>query len=228
VLVVIAGLRDRRKVVLEVETGTRESTASWSAILRDLQQRGLASPRLVVGDGHLGIWGALANVFPTAREPRCWNHRILSVLDKVPKKAHVQAKLLLTRIPYAETRGAAERLKGAFARWCEQRGSRDAARLLDTDWDRMVTFYSFPKEQWRRFRTTNPAESPIAAVRLRTSAATRYKRVERATALIRKTLLIAEQHFRRLNAPELLAEVADGATYVNGVRVTKRSEEAAA
>jgi transposase-like protein len=227
-LVVIAGLRDGRKVVVAVESGARESTATWSAILRDLKQRGLGSPRLVVGDGHLGIWGALANVFPAAREQRCWNHRILNVLDRLPKKAHAQAKLLLTAIPYAETREEAERLKVAFGRWCEQRGYRDAARLLDVDWDRMVTFYGFPKAHWHHLRTTNPVESPFAAVRLRTSAAKRYKRVERATAVIWKTLLIAEQHFRRLNAPDLLAEVAEGATYVNGVRVTKKSEEAAA
>jgi putative transposase len=141
VLVVIAGLRDGRKVVLAVESGARESTVTWSTILRDLKQRGLGSPRLVVGDGHLGIWGALANVFPAAREQRCWNHRILNVLDKLPKKAHAQVKLLLTAIPYAETREEAERLKVAFGRWCEQRGYRDAARLLDVDWERMVTFY---------------------------------------------------------------------------------------
>lgn len=84
-LVVIAGLRDGRKVVLAVESGARESTDSGSAMLRNLKQRGLAAPRVVIGDGHLGIWGALANVFPTAREQRCWNHRILNVLDKLPR-----------------------------------------------------------------------------------------------------------------------------------------------
>jgi putative transposase len=227
-LVAVAGLRDGRKVVLAVESGARESTASWSAILRDLKQRGLRSPRLVVGDGHLGIWGALANVFPEAAEQRCWNHRIVNVLDKLPRKVQGTAKLLLTRLPYAETRTKAERRKGEFIRWCEKRGFDDAARVLENDWERMVTFYAFPKAHWKHLRTSNPVESPFAAVRLRTTAAKRYKKVDRATAVIWKTLLIAEQTFRRLDAPELLGEVAEGATYVDGVRVTEHETEAAA
>jgi putative transposase len=227
-LVVIAGLRDGRKVVLAVESGARESTASWSAILRELKQRGLRSPRLVVGDGHLGIWGALANVFPDAAEQRCWNHRVVNVLDKLPKKAQGSAKLLLTKIPYAETCAEAERLKRAFATWADKRGYHEAACLLDTDWERMVSFYAFPKAHWKHLRTSNPAESPFAAVRLRTTAAKRYKKVERATAVIWKTLLIAEQTFRCLDASELLPEVAEGAMYVDGVRVTTRETEAAA
>ena len=92
-------------------------------------------------------------------------------------------------------------------------------QALDHDWDRLVTFYQFPKAHWKHLRTTNPIESPFAAVRLRTTAAKRFKRVENATAVIWKTLLIAERTFRRLDAPELLAEVAEGVTYVNGVRV---------
>lgn len=227
-LVVVAGLRDGRKVVLAVESGARESTATWSAILRDLKQRGLRSPRLVIGDGHLGIWGALANVFPDAAEQRCWNHRIVNVLDKLPKHAQGTAKLLLLKIPYADTRAEAERLKHAFTAWCEKRGHRDAAQILEDDWERMVAFYAFPNAHWKHLRTTNPVESPFAAVRLRTTAAKRYKKVERATAVIWKTLLIAEQTFRSLDASELLAEVAEGAMYVDGVRVTKRATEAAA
>lgn len=227
-LVAVAGLRDGRKVVLAVESGARESTASWSAILRDLKQRGLRRPRLVVGDGHLGIWGALANVYPEAAEQRCWNHRIVNVLDKLPRKVQGSAKHLLTRIPYAETRAKAEQLKGEFKRWCEKRGNDDAAHVLENDWERMVTFYAFPKAHWKHLRTSNPVESPFAAVRLRTSAAKRYKKVDRATAVIWKTLLIAEQTFRRLDAPELLGEVAEGATYVDGVRVTEHETGAAA
>ena len=188
----------------------------------------LRSPRLVVGDWHLGIWGALANVYPEAAEQRCWNHRIVNVLDKLPRKVQGSAKHLLTRIPYAETRAKAEQLKGEFKRWCEKRGYDDAAHVLENDWERMVTFYAFPKAHWKHLRTSNPVESPFAAVRLRTSAAKRYKKVDRATAVIWKTLLIAEQTFRRLDAPEVLGEVAEGATYVDGVRVTEHETEAAA
>jgi putative transposase len=224
-LVVIAALADGTKRVLAVESGARESTASWSQLLRDLAQRGLRCPKLVVGDGHLGIWGALANVFPDAREQRCWNHRIVNVLDKLPKKAQGQAKMLLTEIAYAETREDARRLKGAFDKWCAKHGHQPAAAILAEDWERMVAFFDFPKAHWKHLRTTNPVESPFAAVRLRTSAAKRYKKVERATAVIWKTLLVAEKNFRSLDAAELLRDVLNGTTYVNGVKVDAKVDE---
>src|SRR5499426_2212478 len=228
ILVVLAALRDGQKVILAVESGYRESTESWAAILRDLKRRGLPAPRLVVGDGHLGIWGALAAVFPEAKEQRCWNHRFLNVLDKLPLKRQAEARSLLTKIPYAETREAAEREKRAFQAWAAKRGHAEAGRALDRDWERMVTFYQFPREHWKHLRTSNPVESPFAAVRLRTAAAKRFKKVENATAVIWKTLLIAEKTFRRLDAPELLADVASGGTYVNGVRAVNRREETVA
>jgi transposase-like protein len=225
-LVVIAALGNGEKRVLAVESGARESTASWSTILRDLERRGLRCPKLVVGDGHLGIWGALANVFPSAREQRCWNHRIVNVLDKLPKKPQGQGKMLLTAIAYAETLEDARRLKGAFDKWCARHGHKTAAAILADDWERMVSFFDFPKAHWKHLRTTNPVESPFAAVRLRTSAAKRYKKVERATAVIWKTLLVAEKHFRSLDAPELLRDVLNGTTYVNGVKVEAKVNEA--
>jgi len=228
VLVVIGALRDGTKVVLALESGHRESTESWAGILRDLKRRGLNRPKCVVADGNLGLWGALAQVFPEAAEQRCWNHRIVNVLDKVSKREQPQARLLLKTIPYAETCQEAERLKKKFQVWCEKKGFRDAARLIDVDWERMVTFYSFPQEHWKHLRTSNVVESPFAAVRLRTTAAKRYKRVENATAVIWKTLLIAEKNFRRLDHPELLAEVAEGAMYVDGVRAKRTEGEAAA
>jgi putative transposase len=218
-LVVIAALRDGRKVVLAVESGYRESTESWAALLRDFKARGLRPPRLVVGDGHLGIWGALTAVFPLAQQQRCWNHRLLNVLDKLPKRLQPEGRRLLTAIPYAETREEAERQKRAFQTWCAKKGVPAIGHALDQDWNRLVAFYEFPKAHWRHLRTTNPVESPFATVRLRTAAAKRYKKVENATAVIWKTLLIAERTFRRLDAPELLAEVAEGVRYVNGERV---------
>ncbi len=139
--------------------------------------------------------------------------------DKLPRKQQAQARVLLTRIPYAETREQAEKLKREFQAWCRQRGREAAGELLDHDWERMMTFYGFPQEHWHHLRTTNIVESPFAAVRLRTTAAKRYKKVANATAVIWKTLQIAERHFRNLTAPDRLAEVADGATYVDGKRV---------
>jgi len=227
-LTVIAALRDGRKVVLAVTSGQRESIEGWSALLRDLKARGLNAPKLVVGDGNLGIWGALANVFPEAKEQRCWNHRIMNVLDQVPKKQQAQARQLVTKIPYADTREQAEKLKRDFQAWCRKRGLEAAAKRLDDDWERMLTFYGFPKEHWQHLRTTNVVESPFAVVRLRTTAAKRYKKVANATAVIWKTLMIAEGSFRRLNAPELLADVASGASYVNGMRVRRSPERVSA
>jgi len=224
-LVVLAGLRDGRKVILAVESGYRESTESWAALLRDLKRRGLRAPKLVIGDGHLGIWGALTAIFPEAAEQRCWNHRIMNVLDKLPRTRQAEARSLLTKIPYAATREEAERQKQVFQAWCAKRGLAEVGRRLDRDWERMVTFYQFPQEHWKHLRTTNPVESPFAAVRLRTAAAKRFKKVENATAVIWKTLLVAEHTFRRLDAPELLPDVAHGVEYVNGVRAVNRRDE---
>jgi putative transposase len=227
-LVALAALRDGRKVILAVESGYRESTESWAVILRDLKRRGLEPPKLVIGDGHLGIWGALVAVFPGAKEQRCWNHRLLNILDKLPLKRQAEARSLLTKIPYAETRDEAERQKREFQAWCVKRGHPEVGRALDRDWDRMVTFYAFPREHWKHLRTSNPIESPFAAVRLRTAAAKRFKKVANATAVIWKTLLIAEKTFRRLDAPELLADVASGVVYVDGIRAVNRGEKKAA
>jgi putative transposase len=227
-LVLVAALRDGRKVVLAVESGYRESTESWAALLRDLKARGLRAPALLIADGHLGIWGAVRMVYPTVGEQRCWNHRIVNVLDALPKKLQAEARALLTKIPYAETQAEAEHQKRHFQAWATKKGAAAAARRLDDDWDRLVTFYAFPKEHWKHLRTTNVVESPFAAVRLRTAAAKRFKKVENATAVIWKTLLVAEQSFRRLDAPELLPEVAEGVVYVDGVRAQRGSKKAAA
>ncbi len=228
VLVVLAALRDGRKEILTLVPGHRESTEAWSEVLRDLKARGLQAPRLVIGDGHLGIWAGLRNVYPEAQEQRCWNHRIVNALDKVPKRLQAQARLQLTQIPYAETAEEAERLKAVYQQWCRKQGLEVAATVLDRDWARMLTFYQFPQAHWPHLRTSNPIESPFAALRLRTDAAKRFKRVDNATAVIWKMLLVAQQRFRRLNAPELMQEVHDGAQYVNGVRAKELPWEAAA
>jgi transposase-like protein len=227
-LVVLGALSDGRKVVLTVRPGHRESTESWSAVLRDLQARGMNTPRLVVGDGHLGIWGAWRNVYPEVAEQRCWNHRIVNILDTLPKNAQAQALLYLKVIPYALTRAEALRLRQAFQTWCRRHGHTLAAQRIEEDWDRMVAFYDFPKEHWRHLRTTNPIESPFAALRLRTDAAKRYKSVANATAIMWKLLLVAERRFRRLNAPERLKDVFRGEKYQDGIQLSKATRSHAA
>lgn len=215
-LVVVAALADGRKVLLAVQSGYRESTESWAALLRDLKRRGMKSPRLVIADGNLGLWGAVAQVYPEAGEQRCWNHRILNVLDQVPEKAQGPAAVWLRQMMYAETREKAGELKGKFATWCEKHQCAAAAQRLDEDWERLVAYYDFPHAHWVHLRTTNPVESPFAAARLRTSAAKRFKRAENATAMLWKLLRVAEKRFRKVNAPELMAKVAAGAIYENG------------
>lgn len=226
-LIVIGALRDGTKEVLAIESGVRESTESWRAVLRSLQARGLPSPRLTIADGHLGIWGALAEIYPASAEQRCWNHKLLNVLDQLPRRIQPQARALLSQLPYAETRAECERLKRqVVARY--GRAYPKAAESLERDWERMVTFYRFPREHWKHLRTTNVVESPFAAVRLRTDAAKRYKRVANATALIWKVLMVAQSRFRRLDAPELLAEVYHGVSYVDGCRVSGENTRRAA
>ncbi len=224
-LVIVGGLLDGRKVILAVEPGYRESTESWSGVLRDLKERGLSCPRLVIGDGHLGIWGALANVYPDAAEQRCWNHKIVNVLDRLPKKVQPQAKGRLQGMAYAGTRPEAERMRDDFLVWCRKEGHQAAADTLIRDWERMVTFHRFPREHWKHLRTTNVVESPFAALRLRTDAAKRYKKVENATAIIWKTLMLAERRSRRLDAPGKLTEVYLGSNVEQAREATRLKPE---
>ena len=218
-LVVMGALADGRKVILAVESGQRESSASWAAVLRELKRRGLRAPKLTIADGHLGIWGALREIYPESQEQRCWNHKLRNVLDQVPEKAHAEVLAQLQGIANAESRADAERAKRAF-RLAQAKRLPKAVERLEHDWERMVSYYAFPKEHWRHLRTTNVVESPFDAVRLRTSAAKRFKRVENATALIWRVLLVAEQRFRKLNSPQLCAAVFEGMLYQDGERRT--------
>lgn len=226
-LTAIAGLSDGRKEILHLGSGYRESKESWAGVLRDLKERGIEDPALIVADGHLGIWAALPEVFPNAREQRCWNHKVVNVLDQVPTKKQTEAKMMVAAIPYSATREEAEKGRGKFEAWCKTNGFEKAAEILNRDWDRMMTFYSFPKEHWHHIRTTNVVESPFASLRLRTDAAKRFKKVENATAVIWKMMLVAEKRFRRLDAPQLLKQVYDGVEFADGVAIKKKKEVAA-
>jgi putative transposase len=225
-LVIIGALTNGRKVFLACESGYRESKESWSGVLRDLTARGLKLGKLTIADGHLGIWSALSELHPQGKEQRCWNHKIRNVLDSLPKRVRFEAGEFLKTIPYAETEDGCERLRDAFARRYE-RDYPKATQKLMSDWDRMVTFYSYPKEHWVHLRTTNIVESPFSSVRLRTNAAKRFKKVQNATAMIWKLLLVAEKSFRSLKGYWLLSDVYSGIMFVDGVmkqesRVSKR------
>ena len=163
-------------------------------------------------------------MWPETREQRCWNHKLVNVLDALPKKMQAMARELLCAIPYAPTRAEALKRRERFAKAFRGTHPR-AVEILERDWERMVAFYDFPKEHWKHLRTTNVVESPFASVRLRTDASKRFKKVENATTLIGTTLLVVEQHFRTLNAPHLCSSVYDGVVYCDGVRVIRPPRE---
>jgi transposase-like protein len=223
-LVMIGVLTNGQKVVLAVESGQRESKESWGMILRDLRKRGLKPWRCTIADGHLGLWAALGEQYPQLAEQRCWNHRLTNVLDALPKKLQAEARTLLCAMPYAETQAACETLREQFTTRYRKLAPKAIERLTD-DWERLVTFYLFPREHWPHLRTSNVVESPFATVRLRTTAAKRFKRVENATALIWKVLQVAESAFRRLKGAELLPAVYAGTQYIDGVQRTIRASQ---
>ena len=226
--VMIGACTEGQKSVLAVESGPRESKASWGAVWRDLRARGLQPWRGTSADGPLGSWAALAEQPPTAAAPRCWHHRLTNVLEAIPKTQPAPARTRLCAMPSAESQAACEAVRGQFAKRDGQLAPKAVERLAH-DWERLVTFSQFPREPWRHWRTTNGVESPVAAARWRTSAAKRFKTVDSATAIIWKLLQIAEQTFRRLNAPELLPAVSAGAQYVEGIKkITVNHQEVAA
>lgn len=222
-LVIIGATTDGKKVLLACESGERESKVAWAAILRDLMARGLRLPMVTVADGHLGIWAALSELHPQGRQQRCWNHKNVNVLDKLPKKEQPAAKQLLRSMSYAETQAECEKHRDRFVSRYGKTYPKATECLLD-DWDRLVTFYDFPKEHWVHLRTTNIVESPFDMVRLRTNAARRFKRVENASSMIWKLLMIAEKAWRCLKGAELLRHVYDGKKFIDG-KIVKTADK---
>ena len=226
-LVVLGAMRDGTKEVLALRSGYRESVESWSEVLRDLKARGIEAPRLLRADGNAAIWGAVRQVWPEVGEQRCWNHKMRNVLDRLPQREQSEAKDLLRAVVYAPSRAEAVKAREVFARryrpWYPK-----AVDVLEDDWERMVAFYDFPEDHWKHLRTTNVVESPFAALRLRTTAAKRFKRVESATALIWKLLLVAEKRVRRLDAPHLLKDVFEGRKFEDGKPVSTQQRKNAA
>jgi putative transposase len=219
-LLVVIGVReDGTKELLAVEDGYRESTDSWAGVLRDLKRRGLNEPKLVVGDGALGTWAALRDVFPGACEQRCWVHKTANVLDCLPKRLQPRAKGMLHEIIEAPTCADARRALETFR---EEFGAKypKALAKLDDDWKPLTAFYDFPAEHWRHLRTTNPIESSFATVKLRTRVTKGAGSKAAALAMAYKLLATAQERWRRFNGHELIADVLNGATFKDGVKVT--------
>jgi putative transposase len=216
-LVVIGVQRDGSKRFLALEPGYRESKESWAEVLRQLKSRGVKNPRLFVGDGNLGLWAAVTEVYPQASQQLCWNHKMLNVIDAVSHKEQSQARDHLRAMMYAESREQALKERKKFEH--AFRHNPKAVKTVVDHWDRLTTYYDFPREHWKHLRTSNVVDSPFSRVRLRTAASRRFKSQVNATCLIWKTLMIAEMSFRKLDAPQLVDKVARGTKYENGDKV---------
>ena len=216
-LVVVGVQQDGTKRFLSLEPGYRESKESWALVLRQLKARGVQSARLFVGDGNLGLWAAVGEVYPESQEQLCWNHKMLNVMDAVSKKEQGTVKKHLSAMMYAESRQEALKERKKF----EQafRHNPKAIKTVVENWERLTTYYDFPREHWKHLRTSNVVESPFSRVRLRTAASRRFKSQVNATCLIWKTMMVAEISFRKLNAPHLVEKVARGTKYNNGKEV---------
>jgi putative transposase len=231
-LLVMIGVRaDGRKELMALADGFRESSESWADLLRDCKRRGMAAPVLAVGDGALGFWKAVREVFPETAEQRCWWHKIGNVLAALPKSAHPAAKRALAEIYNAEDKTHAVTAARAFEREFGAKWPKAAAKITD-DLDVLLAFHDFPAEHWIHLRTTNPIESTFATVRLRTRVTKGPGNRAAGVAMAFKLIEAAQQRWRMVNAPHLVALVRAGATFINGKLVERpiqdQQEDAAA
>jgi putative transposase len=228
-LLVVLGVNKKgEKEPLSILEGYRESTESWLAVLRDLKARGLSDPRLFVGDGALGLWAAIREVYPLADEQRCWVHKMRNVLNCFPKRLQVEVKTKLREMYYASSKEKSVKLMKAFA---ESYGSEypRAVECLLKNQDQLLTYFSYPQAHWQSLKTTNPIESIFAPVKLRTNAARRIKSPRSALYLIYALITRAQKRWRRINSPELINDVIKGVKFKNGIKVkTKKQRKAAA
>jgi putative transposase len=222
-LVIIGVLLDGTKEVIAIEDGYRESTESWSSVLRDLKRRGMRAPALAVGDGALGFWAALREVYPDTRAQRCWVHKIANVLDKLPKRLQPRAKSMLHEIMRAPSRQAAEEDMDRFVEEYQAKYPK-ATECLTRDREALLTFFDFPAEHWIHLRTTNPIESTFATVKARTRVTKGAGSRDAGLALACKLALAAQERWRAVNAAHLVALVRAGATFQDGTLITEMED----
>jgi len=218
ILVIIGATADGKKELLAMLDGYRESAESWKELLLDLKQRGLKiDPKLAVGDGALGFWKALPQVFGSTRAQRCWVHKTANVLNQLPKGQQAKAKAALHEIWMAESRAAAEQAFDHFLTSYEVKYAK-ATECLAKDRDSLLTFYDFPAEHWIHIRTTNPIESTFATVRLRTAKTRGCVSRAGILAMVFKLTKSAEQRWRKLKGAARLAQVIDGVRFKDGLQ----------
>ena len=228
-LVIIGVRTDGTKELVAVADGLRESTESWAELLRDLRRRGMQAPVLAVGDGALGLWAALRDVFPATRAQRCWVHKTANVLAALPKSVHPGARRALAEISQAESREQAAAALEAFTVDYGVKWPKAVAKVTD-DAEALLAFYDYPAEHWVHLRTTNPVESTFATVRLRTRVTKGPGNKQAGLAMAFKLLEAAEQRWRSVNGPHLVALVRAGAVFRKGVLIPRpeQDQEAAA
>ena len=226
-LLVLIGVRaDGRKELIALADGYRESTESWADLLRSCARRGMRAPVLAAGDGALGFWGGLREVFPTTVEQRCWFHKIGNVLSAMPKSAHPEAKRSLAQIWNAEDKTRALAAVKAFAATYEVKFPKAVAKVTD-DTEQLLAFYDFPAEHWIHLRTTNPIESTFATVRHRTKVTKGPGSRAAGLAMAFKLIEAAQDRWRAVNAPHLVALVRAGATFEAGKLIERPEQQSA-
>ncbi len=226
-LVMIGARLDGTKELVAIADGYRESTESWAELLRDLKKRGMRAPELAVGDGALGFWSALRDVFPETRGQRDWVHKTSNVLDSMPKSVHSRAKAAIREIIEAENKKEAEKAIEAFAGEFSAKWPKAVAKVVD-ERETLLTFYDYPAEHWRHLRTTNPIESVFAPVRARTDITKGPGSRRAGLAMIFKLMEAAEGRWRKLTGSHLVALVRAGAEFRNGELVEGTEEKVAA
>ncbi|MFF0190983.1 IS256 family transposase [Streptomyces sp. NPDC005244] len=226
-VLVLMGVRaDGTKGLIAMADGYRESSESWANLLRDCRRRGMRAPVLAVGDGALGFWNAISEVFPETRHQRCWVHKTANVLDSLPKSAQPAAKKAIQDIYNAEDREHAAKAVKVFAGQYGVKFPKAVKKVVD-DEDVLLAFYDFPAEHWIHLRTTNPIESTFATVRLRTKVTKGAGSRAAALAMVFKLVESAQARWRAVNAPHLVALVRAGARFERGY-IVELSEAVAA
>ena len=222
---VLVGVRlDGTKELIAIADGYRESTESWAELLRGCKKRGMRAPVLAVGDGALGFWAAVRDVFPETLAQRDWVHKTANVLDALPKSVHRAAKRAIHEISCAENKDQARRAVAAFADEFGAKWPKATAKIVD-DQDALLAFYDFPAEHWKHLRTTNPLESTFAPVRARTDLTKGPGSRDAGLAMVFKLIEAAERRWRKINGHELVALVRAGAEFVNGKLVEGVQDE---
>jgi len=218
ILVLMGAAQDGRKELIAIAEGYRESAQSWRELLLDVKNRGLSqAARLAIGDGALGFWAALREIYPAIPTGRDWVHKTANVLNKMPKSIQAKAKAMLHDIWMAETRSQAQKAFGLFISTFQAKYPQ-AVECLLKDRDVLLTFYDFPAEHWVHLRTTNPIESTFATVRLRTARTKGCGSRAACLTMVFKLAQCAERRWHRLHGKELLGEIIEGVKFVDGIK----------